>query len=192
MVGLVQKLLLDLVEEVGGPGTAADVKRRAGVPFDRVFHMQEVYDDAEFQRLFAAACEVLNLTQEQAEKVYADYFLRDGLKRWPTWFEMSSNARQFLERQPAIHNNFATGVQDPTAREAIIDKFRLEKLDAELIMHYRSPNHLCGLYMALARWIIEHYGDRATVRESACVSNGDAECQIHIHWEPGAKQDRRS
>ena len=55
--------------------------------------------------------EVLNTTQEQAEEAYADFFCKDALERWPTWFTMSKNAREFLEKQPRIHHGFATSVR---------------------------------------------------------------------------------
>jgi hypothetical protein len=58
---------------------------------------------------------------------------------------MSRTSREFLERQPTIHNCFATGVRDSEARRAVTDKFRIEKLDQEIVTHYRSPNQLCSM-----------------------------------------------
>lgn len=182
MVGLIQKILFDLIETSAGADALAEVKRRAEIPVDKVFRIDEVYDDEEWRRMFAATCNVLNITQEQAEEVFADFFYKDSLKRWPMWFKMSKNAREFLARQPAVHNGFATGVLDAESRRAINDKFELEQRDQELVVHYRSPNKLCGLYMALARRIIRHYGDEAEVSEQRCSKNGDSECEIFIQW----------
>ena len=70
----------------------------AGVPEERQFRINEAYDDEEWQRLLAATCEVLDITQEQAEQAYADFFCKDAQQRWPRWFQMSENGRQFLER----------------------------------------------------------------------------------------------
>ena len=182
MLGLIQKLLIGLIDSVAGPEAVAEVKRLAGVPEDKVYRMYVVYEDEEWNRLFASACKVLKLSRHEAVLAYADYFCRDAMERWPMWFHMSANARELLERQPVIHNSFATGVQDPEARKSIIDKFNLEKCENELVMHYRSPNQLCDLYRALAEWIIDHYGDNATVEETSCIKRGDSECQIHILW----------
>lgn len=182
MVGLIQKLLLDLVESARGAETVREVKRRAGVPEEKEFRIDEVYDDAEWRRLLGATCEVLNLTPERAEETFADFFCKDSMKRWPMWFDMSKNAREFLVRQPKIHNGFATGVQNTEDQRAIDDKFHLEKRNGGLVMHYSSPNRLCGLYAALARWIIKHYGDDASVQEARCLKKGDSECEIHIRW----------
>jgi hypothetical protein len=182
MVGLIPKILLDLVESLGGPQAAAEVRRRAQVSAEKRFRLDTVYADDEWQRLLRAACDVLRKSQDEVEAIYADFFGRDALRRWPVWFETSANARQFLERQQTIHNTFATGVRDPGARRGIRDKFRLEKLDHELVTHYRSPNELCGLYKALAHWVLGHFGERASIEEPQCTKRGDAECEIHIRW----------
>lgn len=183
MVGLIQKVLFDLLAEHGGAAAVAEVRRRAGVPEDRRFRLDEVYPDDEWQRLLAAAGAVLGKSQDEIERIYAGFFGRDSLRRWPVWFEMSATARQFLERQQTIHNTFATGMRDPGARANIRDKFRLESRDHELITHYRSPNQLCGLYKALAQWVLDHYREEAQIEETRCTKRGDAECEIHIRWQ---------
>ena len=126
------------------------------------------------------------MTEEQAMEVYADVFGRDAMTRFSTWFEMSSNSREFLERQITIHNVFASGVRDPEARKAVEDKFRIEKLEGEIVTHYRSPNRLCSLYKALARWMFKHYGDQAVIQEPRCMKRGDTECEIHVIWQTAA------
>lgn len=185
MVGLMPKTLLDFVESSAGAERACEVRRLAGISDDRRFRIDEVYDDDEWRRMLDAARVVLDVSQADAERAFADFFFEDALRRWPMWFRMSGTAREFLERQPRIHNGFATGVASPSDREAINDKFTLEQNPGELIMHYRSPNQLCGLYMALARWIINHYGDEATIEETSCLKQGANECEIHIRWACG-------
>lgn len=182
MVGLIQKMLLDLVEAAAGPQAVKDVKRAADVDESRVFRLDEVYEDAEWRRLLAATHQVLKLSPEEAEAAFADHFFKDALNRWPMWFKMAKTGREFLERQPEIHNNFARSMELPEHRENIGSKFRVDKQDAELVTHYRSPNQLCGLYKALAERILDHYGDVATIEETCCIKNGDEECEIHIRW----------
>lgn len=183
MVGLIQKILLDLAEEKGGPEAVAEVRRRAGVPVDRVFRLGESYPDDEWQRLLAATCAVLGLTEEEGLEAFADVFARDALTRFATWFDMSRSSRELLERQITIHNVFASGVQDPVAKKAMVDKFRIEKSPDEIVTHYRSANKLCGLYRALARRMFRHYGDPAVIEETRCMHRGDEECEIHVRWQ---------
>lgn len=185
MVGLIQKLLLDMVESANGPEGVRELKRRAGVPEDQIYRMDEVYSDEECMRLLAAACEVLQVSQAEAEVAYADFFFNDAKKRWPMWFKMSKNSREFLQRQPAIHNGFATSFEDLELRKGINDKFSMVGTESSLVVTYRSPNQLCGLFKTLAQWIIDYYEDEATFEEKSCMKNGDPECEIHIHWHTG-------
>ena len=182
MIGLIQKILLDLVEEKAGPEAVKDVKRSAGVPLDRIFRIGEVYSDTEWQKLFSAACRVLGPDEDRVMELYADAFGRDALVRFSKWFEMSANSREFLERQITIHNVFASGVVDPDSRKAVVDKFRIETFDDKIVTHYRSPNKLCSLYKALARWMFTHYADDAVIEETKCMHRGDEECEIHVIW----------
>lgn len=182
MVGLIQTILLDLVETAGSDGAVARVRGAADVPEDREFRMDASYDDAEWQRLFDAAVEELGITPQQAIEAHAKHFLADALRRFPMWFQMSPNAKSLLMKQPAIHNGFATGVSDPAARSAIEDKFELSETDDGYRIRYKSPNRLCALYIALAKEVLAHYGEEATISESKCMSRGDDCCEIELVW----------
>jgi hypothetical protein len=182
MIGLIQKILLDLVEEKAGPEAVTAVRTAAGVPQDRIFRLGEVYSDTEWQNLLSASCRVLGANEDQLMELYADVFGRDALIRFSRWFEMSANSREFLERQITIHNVFASGVVDPNMRKAVVDKFRIETFDEKIVTHYRSPNKLCSLYKALARWMFSHYEDEAVIEETKCMHRGDEECEIHVIW----------
>lgn len=143
MIGLIHMILFDTIESLAGAEAVREVKRRAGVGNDRVFGMNEVCDDAEWQRLLGAACDVLGVTQAQAEEVYADQFVRDAQRRWPAWFAMARTAREFLERQPGIHNTFATSVLE-AARQAVVDKFAINKDVPALPCVTRRPTDCVG------------------------------------------------
>ena len=145
--------------------------------------MSETYADAECQRLLAAAGEVLGLSVEETCDLWAEAFLEDTQKRFPAWYEMCANSRALLECHPEIHNGFTASLSDPEASQAVVNKFRLEKLEGELVVHYRSPNRLCVLYRALARRVVALYGEAASIEEERCLHRGDEECEIHIRWQ---------
>jgi hypothetical protein len=182
MVGLIHKTLFDLVESIGGQQAVKEVRLRAGIPETEQFRMNAAYDDAEWRRILAATCHVLGITAGQAEEVFADFFCKDALTRWPMWFQISKDSRDFLLRQPAMHNSLAAGLTDPHERQAVTDKFRVMPIEEGVVVHYRSPNQHCGLYKALARWVINHYGDAAVIEELQCTRRGAPECEIRIQW----------
>ena len=164
-----------------GTETASEIRRRSGCD-DLDFRINEVYDDETWRTIVATTVDVLGCTGEELEEQYARFFLKDAQKRWPVWFEMSKTARQFLERHPSVHNNFADEVRDPSSRDLIKDKFRIEKLEDKLITHYRSPNRHCHLYVSLAREVLALYGEHAKIEEPKCMKRGDPECEIWISW----------
>jgi hypothetical protein len=176
-------MLFDWIEARRGVEAVSEVKRRARVPGQKQFRLSEVYDDEEFQRLLAAGGEILGLGESQFEDEFAAACFEYLLERWPTFFRISRNAREFLERQPAIHNSFASGALNPQERRGITDKFRLEQLENETVAHYSSVNRLCGFYMAVARRVIDYYENQAIIEELQCMRKGDPECEIHIRWQ---------
>jgi hypothetical protein len=176
MLGYPLKLVLSAIEKRHGPDGLARVLENAGLPRDRTYRLNEPYDDSEAQQLTAAALQFVSLEE------IAQAFFDDTRARFPVWFEMCKGSRQFLEMQPEIHNTFAFGLQRPADREAVREKFRLEKLDDELVVHYRSANRMCDMYKAIARRVFDHYQDKATIEEPQCMNRGDAECELRIRW----------
>ena len=176
MLGYPLKLLLNGIERRHGHEAVVQTLAEAGLPPDRVYRLNELYTDDEAQRLTAAATQLLSIED------IAEEFFRDTLVRFPTFFEMCKTSREFLEMQPEIHNTFAHGLQRPEERDAVRDKFHLEKLDDELVVHYRSPHHLCDMYKAIAQQVFRHYHDKATIDESRCMKRGDSECELRIQW----------
>lgn len=183
VVGLIPKLLLKLIESVGGPDTVAKVLQRADLPPNRHYAMNRVYPCEEWRRLYAATLAVLDIDEGQAEALYAEFFVQDALLRFPKWFEMCRNSYDFLCLQPKIHNVFATGLQSPPERRTFQDKFRTTVAPNRLLTEYRSPNRLCGLYTKLARRIALHYGDEISVEELQCAKGGAECCRIEVTWQ---------
>jgi len=69
-----RRLILNVAFNYGGRDEIVHAVReivRAGVPADQYFAMNQAYDDGEWQRLLAAACEKLGVTPEQAEEAFA-------------------------------------------------------------------------------------------------------------------------
>lgn len=183
MVGLIHRLLLEMLHPMVGAEGITRILQQAGIPADTEFRLDTNYPEAEFDGLLQAILDETGLPQPQLEQIYARFFLADAKKRWPTWFSMSANGREFLLRQPKIHNGFASAMLNEADRSRINDKFMFEEGDSAITVHYRSPHRLCGLFKCLAQEVLDHYQEQARISESLCLKQGDRECCIHIAWE---------
>ena len=176
MLGYPLKVILNAIEKRYGREAVVQLLAKAEVPADRTYRLNVPYADTEARRLSAAALQRLSVEE------VAEAFYEDTVVRFPTWFEMCKTSRQFLEMQPEIHNTFAHGLQRPEERDAVRDKFRLEKLDDELVVHYRSANRMCEIYKGIAQHVFRHYQEIATIDEPRCMKRGDDECELRIRW----------
>lgn len=183
MVGLIHKMLLDMLIDDYGVATLETILKRAEITPSQDFRIDTSYSDSQFREILKITLEETGLDVDAFEKRFAAHFLQDALKRWPMWFQMSNTAKSFLERQPKIHNGFASSMSNDQDRDKINDKFRVDSDDHSITVHYVSPNQLCGLYKALALEILNYYHDQAIIEESTCQKRGDHECCIRVVWD---------
>jgi hypothetical protein len=176
MVGLMQRVLFDLVESTKGAEALSELKERADVPAEKIFRISEVYSADEWRRLLDAAREVLELDEDRTLAALADALCRDALVRFPFLFDGAKSSRELLAKMPAIHAMVASGAPVP-------QKFHVDARGEELITYYQSPNKLCALYKHAAHWIATHYGDTIRIEEKGCMGQGAERCELHLSWE---------
>jgi predicted hydrocarbon binding protein len=182
MVGVIHQLFFEFLEKTFDAATVAAVKKKAGVPEGQEYRMDTAYSDEEWRKIVGAALELSGLEAEKAEVAFAR-FCGDALsQRMAGFFKTSKSTREFLKQQPMIHNMMASSVGDAAAKRKINDKFRLEEVDGETVVHYVSPNRHCALYRGLAEWMAEYYRERIDISEARCQKRGDPECEIHVKY----------
>jgi len=182
MVGLIHRLMLEMLSQRYGQEKVSQLLTQAGMSQNRVFRLDTNYSDPEFQCLLATILRETELNQAELETQFAAHFLNDALKRWPVFFSMSDSAKSLLERQPRIHNGFASSMSKQSDQDQINDKFHLDSTENTLTVHYNSAHQLCGLYIALAKEVLNYYNDSADIEELSCLKNGDSECCIKLTW----------
>lgn len=182
MIGIIHEILLDFVRKNLGDDAVTELRKRAGVE-EKQFRLDTDYDDAEWRRLVGAAIELAGGDSDGVQKAFAHYAGEDLVLRFPGFFKGAKSARDMIKRQPVIHNNLATGLSEE-ARRRVADKFELEEKGDSLVMHYRSPNQLCAVYIGLAEWVAEHFGEKLEVKHERCLKKGADECEIELRF-PG-------
>ena len=181
MLGLIPAVMMKMLREEGGQQAYKKVCEAARVaPIDQ-YRLDKEYGDREVVRMFEAAEAVLGMARPQLMDAYAQAFLRDALVRFPVFFKMAKNSREFLERQPGIHCCMASAVADKRRREEIIERFEIEHHRSGIIAYYRSHNRMAALYVSLAKAIVEYYEDEATITPLDDLAAHD--CRIRIDWQ---------
>lgn len=183
MIGLIQKILLELVEREGGAKALADVTRRAGLAEVPDFRIDTDYPDDECLRLIEATQAVFGLDEEALYRLYADAFIVESRRLFPMFYRMSPTARDFLERQPRVHDTLASSLRNEASRERVRDKFAIRREGEDLVVTYGSPNRLCGLYEALFDRLLQEYGEAGELSVRTCQKRGDPVCTFCLRTE---------
>ena len=98
MIGIIQRILLDLLEETGGEALRHTVMDRADVPRDRNYRIDQNYPDDECLRLIYSAVTETGLSEDQINALYATAFLKEARNLFPQFFSMASSSEEFLLR----------------------------------------------------------------------------------------------
>lgn len=182
MLGLIPLIIESTLKGLpNGEIAYIDVCQRVGFEPDQKFRLDTNYDDKKVLSMIDAAADVLGIARSEVLSAFADTFIAEANRRFPKFFEMSRDSRDFLERQPAIHACLSSGVEGLETREAVKSKFEVEKISGGIITHYKSPNCLGALYVALAERVIKHYSDTATITPLDDINA--SECRIQIVWD---------
>lgn len=184
MIGIIPRLWVHTLRQIGKPEQVAQVLAAVGHPAHFEYALDQPYTDEECAVLMKTSQDVLGLGEDVLFASFAHAFMQDSLQRWPVWFEMSPTARDFLERQPRIHDRFNRSLNQRDLETGThTPKFKVTATPTGLQVHYQSPNKLCRLYMAMARELLSHYQDHhATLHETRCMHRDDEACAIHISW----------
>lgn len=184
MIGLIQKVLVDTIREQGGESALQKIAADAGVTLHEAFRIDRDYPDDECLRLIAATASYFKMDEDSLYQLYADRFVRTSRTLFPRFYQMAASAREFIERQPRIHAILASSLASEESRGRVRDKFEVAPCGDDLLVNYRSPNRLCGLYKALYQRILAEYGDTGSFEIQRCQKRGDPVCTFCLKMEP--------
>jgi heme-NO-binding protein len=189
VIGWIPRVLTGFLDEVGGPEARRAILAEAGLdPEAAGFRMDTDLPDPACRRIVEAACARLGVTEARAFALFAPHFLAAARATFPGFFRGAAGTRDFLLRQPAIHNSLAAGLRDPQ-RRAVADKFRVEATPRGVRVFYGSPNRLAALYVAIARELAGGFGEALDLRFEAGGPE-DAACTILVEVRPASAADR--
>ena len=186
MIGVIHKVLFDLLHQQGGPDLVARVAGSVDLDPETI-RISESYPDEQFATLLQSAITETGLPRYVVIDAYADAFLAYARNLFPAFFSMSSNSFEFLKRQPKIHTSISASLLEESERDRVENKFSLiEEDDGSLSVSYRSRVGLCDLYHALAHKIAAHYGDSLVISAETCGSGRACALRLFFNQSPDA------
>jgi hypothetical protein len=188
MIGIIQRSLIALIEELGGTELKCRVLKKSGVEADRRFDIDKNYSDEECIRLLQTSLLESGLSEHELNTRFAKQFIKDAKVLFPTFFAMHHNSEDFMLSQAKIHAVLAAGIQEENERKRVKDKFSASRHHPGCVdIAYNSPNQLCGIFIALAHAVAEEYDDQVVVTCRKCKKRGDQDCQFRLSWPSQSK-----
>lgn len=189
MIGIIQQVLLDFLEQHGGNELKQRVLTTANVDPSINYRIDKNYSDDECLRLINAAVIETGLSETTVYQHYATAFLKKAQALFPRFFEIADDSEGFLLRQARIHAVMASGLKRQDERQHVNDKFSATSVEpGKVRVIYRSANGLCRLYQALAFEVAALYDDKIEFEEPCCMHQGAVHCEFLISW-PHKRQE---
>jgi hypothetical protein len=176
MMGAICNLLIGFLEVKSDKETVEEIKKKAGLA-GREFKTEQIYPEEEWQSLLNAACDVLDVDRETAEKLFAENVIGELIDKFGSYFRASDSALSLLKKVPKIHIILPASMGLTTQ-----EKIKLVTNDEnKIIYHYNSPNKLCIFLKTLAEQVFKYYNETGyNIVENQCIKQGADYCEIII------------
>lgn len=167
MMGIINNLLLQFVEEAAGADARKAILDKAGFT---MFRSEENYPDAAWQRLVTTTVEHLGMDGVEAQKAFARWCFPVLVKQFGPFFKSAKSTQQFMEKVPRIHRDF------PSASvKEFVEKIHVKQSSPGLLVwDYESSNRLVPFMIELGKSVSGHYGEEVTASVKEMGEN---------HWE---------
>lgn len=183
MIGVIEKVVVECLLEIGDEELVQDVFFAAGIPPDRVYRMDQHYPDAETARLIKSALKVTGVSTQELFDLFGKTFFDVVADVFPEFLRMSKSSEDLVRKQAKIHALIAAGSRKPGESRKSTDKFQLLDLGPhDIQVRYKSELQLCGLYETLVRHAAERFGDTVKFAPHECAHNGADACIISVRW----------
>ncbi|MCK5628989.1 MAG: heme NO-binding domain-containing protein [Nanoarchaeota archaeon] len=176
MMGLICNLLLKFAEEKTDKSTLEEIKNRLGIP-EKGFKTEKIYPEDEWQRFLNAIAKTLDVDNDTAEQMFAEYAMSLLPVQFESVFRNSANALDFLRKVPGMLLNLPalTGLATKEKIKMVIDEKN------KIVYHYNSPNHLCTFLKSMIKLVFQYYKEYDyCIKGTQCMKDGKNYCEIII------------
>lgn len=176
MHGIIFKSLKDFVVSNHDHETWDAVRREAGLE-QRVYLPIQTYEEGELVSLVRAAADLtdepipdlLEAYGEFAAGLFLDTYDNVVREDWDA-LDLVANTEEGIHEVLRAHNPNLDPPELVCRRED----------DAQVTILYRSDRRLCFVAKGIVRGVADHYGERVSVTERACMHDGSDHCRIVV------------
>lgn len=176
MHGIVFLELRKFVEAGFGRDGWMQILKKADIGED-LFMPSKTYPDHQIVSIVMAACEITGKSAHEILDAFGKFIVPDLIGIYgsfidPKWtmIDMIENVDTTIHRIVRMKN---AGADPPE-----LSCTRLEKNKIEIT--YKSNRKMCAFAKGLVAGLADHYSVKATVTETLCMHNGDAECRMQV------------
>jgi hypothetical protein len=178
--GVIFASLRDYATSLHGPDTANQLFE--GEP---IFLLSEAYPDERFGRLLERA---MRLTGMEGDELLYDFGVFTAqvtfTRLYPAFFAIAGSPRDFLLSVEArIHELVRATIPHASPPQLHVTPHD----DEGIAIEYTSPRRLCVLLRGLTEGTARHYGQTATIEETACMLRSDPACRFEVQFSAGSQ-----
>ena len=113
MIGVIEKVIVDCLYEAGGEDLRRSVFTEAAIPIDRVYRMDQHYDDTETASLITATLKITGISPQELYDLFSRVFFDVVEDVFPEFLRMSATSEDLVRKQAKIHALIAAGSRKP-------------------------------------------------------------------------------
>ena len=161
MKGSIAKCFSELVKTSFGEDKWKEILIQSGESPNMIVNAISDIDDQRFFKLIESACEVLNLSKQQAYDAFGDYFVNIYAPKLYGMYYKFRNAKEFILGMDNVHNSVTKMIPN-----AFPPRFKIDRVDEDtIIVNYKSPRNMIDLYIGLTKGVGKYFNTSIGIKK---------------------------
>ena len=153
MKGMVINSFLDFIEEKHGIGVLNELVKENSPLYDK-----DTYSDSMFMSHFTGSMKLLNVTSENMQYDFGEYFFKFLTQKYASYFNKSDVRSFLIYLDQYIHPEVMNNMEG-----AITPRFILEDHDNGFTLKYESERQMYHFALSLLKELLKFYNSNMTV-----------------------------
>ena len=176
MFGIIHSELKGYVETRYDLATWEALLEKAGLP-GKAYLPGQPYPDSEIVAIVTTACHMTGRSMAEILEDFGTYLTPALVRTYRAFIKPQWRTLDFLEHtEQSIHK--AVRIRDRGAEPPALHVSRVSP--TEVVIEYSSPRRMCAVARGIAQGVADHYGERVTITDRACMLRGDPSCLISV------------